>query len=119
MFFSVGGIVAIAADLIGLSFLTQLFGFLIVSIALILLVYPYVRKNLRKTVPPFSPFENKYVGERFTAPDDIEEEGEVKIGGIYWRVKNVGEPIRKGDTVEVTGIEGSKFLIKKVEDDKK
>ncbi|WP_051585772.1 NfeD family protein [Caldanaerobius polysaccharolyticus] len=119
VFFSVGGVIAIAVYLIGLSFLTQLLCFLIVSIVLILLIYPYVRKNLKRTVPHFSPFENKYIGQRFTVPDDIEEEGEMKIGGIYWRVKNTGEPIKKGNTVEVIGIEDSKFLIKKVEDDKK
>lgn len=118
VFFSVGGILAFVADLCGLSLWIQAIIFLGTSILLILTIYPYVQKNLKRTVPPFLAFEKKYIGEHFIAPVDLDEEGLVQIGGIYWTVKNAGSPIKKGDVVEVIGIDGNKFLIKKLEGDK-
>lgn len=118
VFFSVGGILAFIVDLYDISILLQVIIFLCTSILLILTIYPYIQKNLRKTVPPFLPFEKRYVGERFIASEDLEEEGLIQIGGIYWTVKNVGPPIKKGEMMEIIGIDGNKFLVKKLKEEK-
>jgi len=40
------------------------------------------------------------------------------IEGIYWTVINAGgEPLKKGDVIEITGIERTKFLVKKAKEE--
>ena len=58
--------------------------------------------------------EEAYIGKEFTIEEDIDEKAKVKFQGIYWTVKNVGKPLKKGDLVQVIGIEGNKLLIAKV-----
>ncbi|MBU3158268.1 NfeD family protein [Clostridium frigoris] len=75
--------------------------------------YPIVKKTISKTVKKTLTMEEGYVGKEFTLTKDVDEKGNIKFQGIYWTVKNDGEPLKKGDLVRVTGIEGNKLLIAK------
>ncbi len=75
--------------------------------------YPIVKKTIKKTVQKTLTMEEGYIGKEFTITKDIDEKASIKFQGIYWTVKNVGEPLKKGDLAKVTGIEGNKLLITK------
>ena len=76
--------------------------------------YPIVKKTIKKTVSKTLTMEEAYIGMEFTLTEDMDEKGKIKFQGVYWTVKNVGEPLKKGDLVQVIGIEGNKLLIGKV-----
>lgn len=111
--FTVGGIAAIIAQMIGASFLVQFIVFAFVSAAAIALEYLWVRKRLKGTIPKTLRMEEEYIGRKITVEDDIIDRGKLKIDGIYWTVENAGEAVNKGDTVEIIGIKGNKLIIKK------
>lgn len=116
--FSIGSLFAVAADFAGFSLPVQIIIFLLVSIVSFLVFYPYLRKNLRRTLPGFIPQERTYIGRKIILDRDLKDEDQMMIEGIYWTVKNVGaEPLKKGDVIEISGIEGTKFLLKKAKEE--
>ncbi|MCR4431391.1 MAG: NfeD family protein [Tepidanaerobacteraceae bacterium] len=116
--FSIGSLFAVAADFAGFSLPVQIIIFLLVSIVSFLVFYPYLRKNLRRTLPGFIPQERTYIGRKIMLDRDLKDEDQMMIEGIYWTVKNVGdEPLKKGDVIEISGIEGTKFLLKKAKEE--
>lgn len=114
IWFTVGAIAAIIANLLGYSFLAQMLTFIFVSAMFTAVGYPLVKKTIKKTVTRTLTTEQGYIGRELTIEEDIVEKSNVKIDGIYWTVKNEGEIIKKGDRAKITGIEGNKLLIKKV-----
>ena len=113
VWFAAGALGAI----ISIGFYAPIFVQVIIFIALSGLAmsigYPIVKKTISKTVKKTLTMEEGYVGKEFTLTKDVEEKGNIKFQGIYWTVKNDGEPLKKGDLVRVTGIEGNKLLIAK------
>ncbi|MGY0375069.1 NfeD family protein [Clostridium sp. JNZ J1-5] len=114
IWFTIGGIVAIALALFDYSFTTQLITFIAVSSALMAVGYPIVKKTIKKTVPVTPTMEEEYIGREFIVNTDIVEKATVKFQGIYWTVKNEGELISKGDKVKIIKIQGNKLIIKKI-----
>lgn len=114
VWFAVGTIAAIIANLLGYSFTIQLVTFIIVSILFIVVGYPLVKNTIKKTVTKTPTTEEGYIGRELLIEEDVTEKANIKIDGIYWTVKNEGEMIRKGDKVKITGIEGNKLTIKKI-----
>ncbi len=55
----------------------------------------------------------KYLGQEFVANIDIIKEEQMKVNGVYWRVKNIGSPIISGESFIVVNIENNKLIIKK------
>ncbi|URZ15638.1 NfeD family protein [Clostridium felsineum] len=114
MWFSVGAVVAIIAGLLGAPVTVQIILFSIVSIVLLCVGYPISKKLLNKTVKRTPLMEEKYIGREAVAEKDMDVgKSKLKVDGIYWTVKNVGEAIKKGDNFIITGIEGNKLLIRK------
>lgn len=113
VWFTVGGIAAILALIFNYSFTMQLIVFIAVSGISMGIGYPIVRKSLRKTVTKTSTMEESYVNRELNVDEDIIETARVKIDGIYWTIKNSGEPVKKGDKVVIKGIEGNKLIVKK------
>ncbi len=114
VWFSVGAMAAIIAIAIGASVVVQAVVFVAVSAVVMAVGYPIVKKTIKKTVKKTLTMEEGYVGKEFTITKDIEEKANIKFQGIYWTVKNVGEPLKKGDLARITGIEGNKLVIAKV-----
>jgi membrane protein implicated in regulation of membrane protease activity len=114
VWFAVGAIAAIIAMMFSASVVTQSLIFVAVSAAFMAVGYPIVKKTIKRTVTKTLTMEESYIGIEFTITKDIDVKGNIKFQGIYWTVKNVGKPLKKGDLVQVIGIEGNKLLIAKV-----
>jgi membrane protein implicated in regulation of membrane protease activity len=114
IWFALGSIMAIIAALLNISFVVQVIIFIVVSTILILVGYPIVKKTMKKTVQRTPTMEQSYIGREFTADEGIIDKATIKIDGIYWTLKNEGEPVKKGERIKVTGIEGNKLVIRKL-----
>jgi len=114
IWFAIGAIAAIIAMVFNVSIIAQAIIFGAVSAIFMAIGYPIVKKTIKKTVTKTLTMEEGYIGIEFTITKDIDEKANIKFQGIYWTVKNVGKPLKKGDLVQVIGIEGNKLLIAKV-----
>ncbi|KYH28526.1 hypothetical protein CPAL_23840 [Clostridium thermopalmarium DSM 5974] len=114
IWFTIGGVVSLILAILGFSFSAQVISFTGLSIALMAIGYPYVKKTIKKTVPITPTMEERYIGREFISDKDIVDKTTIKFEGIYWTVKNKGERINRGDKVKIIGIEGNKLLIKKL-----
>lgn len=113
LWFTVGGIAAIIAQIFGASMPVQVITFVAVSGISMAFGYPLMKKTLRKTVKKTSTMEESYIGRELTVDEDVIETAKVKIDGIYWTIKNIGEPVKKNDKVKIIGIEGNKLVVEK------
>jgi membrane protein implicated in regulation of membrane protease activity len=112
--FTIGGIFALLAQMMGYDFMTQLIVFIAVSALAIVLEFVWLRKKIKKSIPKTLKMEEEYIGRTLTAEEDIEYQGRLKVQGIYWTVENDGDRIEKGEKAEVIGIRGNKLIIKKL-----
>lgn len=113
IWFTVGGIAAIIALIVGSAPTVQIITFVAVSGISMALGYPLMKKTLKDTVKKTSTMEEGYIGREITVDEDIIEAAKAKIDGIYWTIKNIGEPIKKNDKIKIIGIEGNKLIVKK------
>jgi membrane protein implicated in regulation of membrane protease activity len=114
IWFAIGAIVAIIALLFNATVGIQIIIFVAVSAVAMAVGYPIVKKTIKKTVNKTLTMEEAYIGMEIKLTEDMDEKGNIKFQGVYWTVKNVGEPLKKGDVVQVIGIEGNKLLVGKV-----
>jgi membrane protein implicated in regulation of membrane protease activity len=87
--------------------MAQIIIFIVVSAAAIVIEFVWLRKRVKKTIPKTLKMEEEYIGKSFTAEEDIEDRGRMKVGGIYWTVENAGEKINRGEKAQVIGIKGN------------
>lgn len=106
-------IVSMILNLFSLSFLIQVIAFGIISLILILVGYPLVKKKFKTNINSLPLMEENYIGMIFEAEERIENTAQIKISGIYWVVVNEGEVIEKGDKFIIKDIRGNKFIINK------
>ncbi|VYT84583.1 NfeD family protein [Clostridium tertium] len=116
VWFAVGALAAMIAELVGLSFSIQVIIFLVVNLITILIGYPWAKKKFKKVVNRTPLMEETYIGRVMEAEEDIKDRAKVKVDGIYWTVLNNGEEIKKGEHFKIIGIEGIKLTIKKEEE---
>ena len=114
VWFSIGAVAAIIAMVFNASIAVQVTIFVAVTAVSMAVGYPIVKKTIKKTVSKTLTMEEAYIGTEFTIEEDIDVRSKFKFQGVYWTVKNVGKPLKKGDLVQVIGIEGNKLLIAKV-----
>lgn len=113
VWFAVGAFIAMIAALLGASVWMQILLFFIFSIITVSIGYPWAKKNMKTSVAHTPLMEEKYIGMVMKAENTISEKGRIKVGGIYWAAKNIGEIIEKGSKYKIIGIEGNKLIIKK------
>lgn len=116
IWFTIGAIIALIAQVLGLSFITQCILFAIVSIVLLIVGYPLVKKLILNNVENIEVTEKKYIGKIFTIDKDVDEKEYIKFRGIYWYVNNKGEMIKKGDKVKIIDVKRNRFIIEKVKE---
>jgi membrane protein implicated in regulation of membrane protease activity len=119
LWFTVGGIAAIIALIFGSNIAVQVITFIAVSAVSMALGYPLIRRTLKGTIKKTSTMEESYIGREITVDEDLVQTARAKIDGIYWTIKNIGEPVKKGDKVKITGLEGNKLVVKKEKLEKK
>lgn len=114
VWFTVGTLASLLALILGYSFAVQVIVFIAVSALFLAIGYPLAKEILKKSVDKIPTMEVGYVGKEVLVDNDVMEKTMVKIDGVYWTIKNQGEPIKKGDKVKVTGVEGNKLIVKKI-----
>ena len=116
IWFAAGALAAVIAALLGASVVVQTVLFLVVSVALLALLRPilkrYVNPRIQKTNA------DSLIGKEcvVTEPiDNLKACGRVKVGGMTWSARSVsGEDIPVGTIVKISRIEGVKLFVKPV-----
>ncbi|HBM75307.1 MAG TPA: nodulation efficiency protein D [Clostridiaceae bacterium] len=111
--FTIGGISAVIAWMLGKSMFIQECAFIVISGVAIAVEFMWFRKKVKNKIPEPPSLEEKYLGKTVTADKDIENEARMKVEGIYWAVLNKGDKIYKGEKAKIIGISGNKLVIKK------
>ena len=98
-------------------FLLQVFIFLVVSCALLAMLWPLVRKYLNPRLTATN--TDAVIGSFGLVTQDIDNlsaVGQVKLGGMYWTARSTsGKPIAAGEKIRVDAIEGVKVLVSPAE----
>lgn len=116
VWFTVGAIAAMIAEMLGVSFGVQVIIFLVVNLITVSLGYPWAKKKFKTSVKRTPLMEETYIGRVMKAEENIGQRAKVKVDGIYWTVQNSGEEIKAGDNFKIIGIEGIKLIIEKEEE---
>ena len=113
LWFVVGALAALAAALLGAAVWLQVLFFAVVSVAMLLLVRPF----LRRCVDPFKVPTNVdgLLGKQAVvteAIDNLQGVGTIKLGGLTWTARSEdGNAIPEGTVVEVRAVEGVKAIV--------
>ncbi|WP_090091261.1 NfeD family protein [Clostridium uliginosum] len=118
VWFSIGAIAAFIAGCLNANFVVQAIIFLVVSIIAISIGYPWIRKKYKNCEHRTPLMEENYIGRVMIAEKDIESKVTLKVSGIYWTGINEGDLIHEGENFVISGIQGTKLKIKKVEEEK-
>lgn len=117
IWFAAGAFVAMIASYCGAAIWLQILLFLVVSCALVALLWPFIKKflnpKLAKTNVDAVIGSEGYV----TADiDNISATGQVKLDAMEWTARSTsGQPIKKGTLVRVDRIEGVKAFVSPAE----
>lgn len=115
LWFAAGSLAALGAALLGAPWWAQCVVFLVVSGALLALLW----KRLRRKPDGAKTNLDSVLGARgyVVEPiDNVAYTGRVKLGGITWAARSSsGEPIPEGTLVQVNRIEGVKVFVSSVE----
>ena len=118
VWFAVGALVATIISLLGGELWLQVTVFLVLSIGLLIALWPLTKKYLKPKVTPTN--VDAVVGTEgyITAPvDNLKAEGQVKLGGLCWTARSTtGERIPEGTLVKVDRIEGVKAFVSPAEE---
>ncbi len=114
--FAVGALVAMIAALLGAQLWLQAVLFLIVSVGLLISLWPLTKKLLTPKITPTN--VDSIIGTHgyVTADiDNISATGGVKLSGMEWTARSTdGSIIPAGTLVKVDRIEGVKAFVSKV-----
>lgn len=117
IWFAVGALAAIIAASLGGALWLQIALFIVVSGALLIALWPLVRKYLNPKLTATN--IDSVIGSTglvTVAIDNIAAAGEVKLGGMVWTARSTsGEAIPQGTKVRVDRIEGVKVFVSPAE----
>lgn len=118
LWFAVGALVALIAAIAGASTAIQIGLFLVVSCALLALLWPLVKKYLNPSHVATN--IDSIIGSQGLVTESIDNvtaQGQVKIGAMYWTARSTsGESIAAGTKIKVDTIEGVKVFVTPVEE---
>ncbi len=115
IWFSAGALFAFIFSLLDAGWIVQVIIFLVVSVSLLVLVRPVVKKYLKTNV--ISTNSDRLVGKVAICTKEIKhgERGEVKIDGKFWLAVTSGKDnVDVDEKVEVLAIEGVKLIVDKI-----
>ena len=119
IWFAVGAIVAIIAELLNVSFTVQLACFVVASLIALLLLRPYVKRAMDGKIERTNSDDN--IGKTAVVLNDFDSsinEGRVMLSGIDWASKSLSaKPLLKGEQVVVEAIEGVKLIVSRKEEE--
>ena len=114
IWFTIGAVGALIAAAAGVSPLTQLLIFLLLSIVSLLLIRPLTRRLVGIRVIPTN--TDRLLGMEAKVTEGIDNDnaaGAVYVDGKTWTARSAnGNPIPTGELVEVAAIEGVKLIVR-------
>ncbi|MCD8028504.1 MAG: NfeD family protein [Erysipelotrichaceae bacterium] len=116
IWFSVGAVVALVCNLLGLNQTGQIIIFAFVSIICIIASRPIVKKYLKGNIVRTN--LDRVIGKHCLVTETItaDQKGEVKVMGKLWSATSLNnEVITVGEYAEVLSIEGAHVVVKKLE----
>lgn len=117
IWFAGGSLIACVLALVNAPLWLQIFGFLVVSVVLLIFTRPiavkYFNNNRTRTNVESMIGKEAVV---MTDIDNVQGVGQVKVGGMDWSARSLnGEPIAAGNVVEIKEVEGVKVLVEMIE----
>lgn len=117
IWFVVAAIVSFIMSLLGLSISSQIIVFAILSLLLVTVTKPIVKKFIPKIKAETN--SDQYINKDGVVVEEINNlngTGQVKISGITWTAKSLNDDvILKDSLVKVEKIEGVKLIVRKKE----
>lgn len=116
VWFAAGSLAAVIVSLLGGQLWLQALVFLVVSVALLVSLWPLVKKVLNPQHTPTN-IDSVLGAEGYVtaAVDNLAATGQVKLGGMEWSARSTtGEPLPEGTLVKVDRIEGVKVFVSAV-----
>ena len=117
IWFAVGALVALLLAMLRGALWLQVTAFILVSAALLALLWPLVRKYLNPNLEKTN--VDAIVGSTglvTVAIDNLLAQGQVKLGPMEWSARSTsGKPIAPGTTIRVDRIEGVKVFVTPLE----
>ena len=119
VWFAVGALAAVLANLLGAGLWVQVILFLAVSGILLGLLRPLARRYFTPGITPTNVDSVVgTVGIVTEAVDNVAAQGQVKLGGMTWTARSTDHsPIPAGTKVRVDRIEGVKALVSPVKEE--
>ena len=118
IWFAAGSLVALIASLLGAPLWLQALLFVAVSVGLLAMLRPLVRKYLRPRISRTN--VDAVVGSRgfvTEAIDNVAASGQVKLGAMPWTARSTsGAPIPAGTQIRVDRVEGVKVYVSPAEE---
>ena len=118
IWFAAGALIATVVSLLGGPLWLQITLFLVVSIALLAALWPWVKKFLAPKIT--STNVDATIGSQgyiTVAVDNLNAQGQVKLNGMEWTARSTtGEIIPQGTLVKVDRIEGVKAFVTAVKE---
>lgn len=115
IWFAVGSIGAIFANVLKAETIWQIVVFAVLSLITLLIARPYMKKFTQTKVQPTN--ADMCIGSKAVVTEDIDNTkgtGQVKIKGVVWSAKsNDEEVISKDSVVIVKSISGVKLIVEK------
>lgn len=116
IWFTIGGIAALLALLLGVSSTIQVTLFVLLSILCLVITRPLAKKYLKTNI--ISTNYDRIIGKHglVTKTIDADTKGEVKVMSTTWLATSIDNTtIHEGDYCEVLAIEGVHLVVKKIE----
>ena len=113
LWFAAGALAALVLYLLGAALWLQILGFALVSLAMLLLARPFLRRHVDPYKVPTN--VDALLGKEavvLDAIDNLAGRGTVRLEGKTWTARSAdGRPIDAGTVVRVQSIEGVKALV--------
>lgn len=113
VWFVIGAVAALVSSLVGAEFYVQIIVFIAVSVLMLLITRPLVKKLIVKSE---STNADRCIGKTATVTEDIDNinaTGQVKVDGQIWTARSINSSIiKKGTNVTVEKIDGVKLIVK-------
>ena len=117
IWFAAGSLVAVFVSLLGGPIWLQVTLFLVVSVALLIALWPLVRKLVTPKITKTN--IDSVIGSTglvTVAIDNVTAEGQVKLGAMYWTARSTsGAKIPEGTLIRADRIEGVKVYVSPAE----
>lgn len=116
IWFAVGALAAMVPAIIGMGFTAQFAVFTVVSILVLAITRPFVKKKL--TVQKTETNSRALIGKvaKVIQPiDNLQSQGRVMVEDMDWSARSEnGEPIDVGEEVLIKEIQGVKLIVEKI-----